>query len=153
MGDRALTPTAVVRECASSVRMTLPTAWRDIFVGTKPVYIQRMNDPNIPAGSSGDGRLYAVKSMIMISPGASVVISVKEQGTSLLYDTAAFTDSGTYKLASGVRSVTFRACPHRLTMFNGGFIVDRRRCVTAIVRTAGRDVERLRLAIGRGGNC
>ena len=143
------------RGCDASVSGGLGSNWRDGAVVAGPVAFVdlRLAATPSPLVSPRD-RTGIVKALIVLDAGTSVRLAVAgaaRRHARLMY-TAESLGLGRRNapLRVGTPSVMLTACSGRDTQFNGGFIVDGRRCVPLEISQPGRSTERITISLGAG---
>jgi hypothetical protein len=142
--------TPLLRGCGSDVGDLLPSGWRHASLSVGPLALFPVRS-SIDAKPLGGGRYAASKLFVVLAPGAAATISIparERRHIALLFDpdAAAFWDEAG-KLTDGETAVTFKACPDRQSLFNGGVIATGPRCARLDILRPGSKPSHLILPI------
>jgi hypothetical protein len=131
--------------------------WRRTSVIVGPLAFVALREyASLPAGDyapRGD-RFPALKVLAVLDRGQTVTVAVaadQRPHAVLIYDASKWTADGYLPLRAGDPAVTFIACKVGDTQFNGGFLVDRPRCLDLEVWVADAARPRpVRVSFGAG---
>jgi hypothetical protein len=142
-GEGAPTDTPI-RECDSAVFGTLASNWRDYATraGTLSwLGVSGYATDRPAAFADRDGRYLFKKALVVVEPGALVVVEVPDNERdrlSLYYSASGTRPDNLYEIGEGKPTWAFRGCDDTPTQFNGGFIVGGAQCAALDVFMSGK---------------
>jgi hypothetical protein len=108
-----------VRRCGSHYAADFDPGLESRTVSAGPVSLVASRVSPVPTGTV---LVRAFKMSVRLAEGSEARLETATAGTRLLYDRARFTDSNSYQLSDGERSVRFTGCPDQPTLFNGAIL-------------------------------
>jgi hypothetical protein len=148
----------VQRSCDTAGQNGLSPDYRHHALVVGPLSLGSVRDlprPGDPLPRVG-ARLGALEVIVVVPAGRQATLTIPRVDRShvrLIYDQSKFRDDGAYLLRTLDSAVHFTACQSRrfnngVSQFDGGFVVDGRRCVRFSVREPGSAVRTGRFPLG-----
>jgi hypothetical protein len=132
--DRPAGDGPVVRRCGSHYAAEFDAGMEGRILAAGPVSIAGFRIAPDPDASAP---VRTFKMMVRLTPGAEATLTVRTDGTSLLYDRARFVASNVYRLSDGDQIVRFEGCPEAPAIFNGAVLTTGPTTIDLDITTSG----------------